>query len=319
MSTVEAVCVGETMALLLPGNAPFREATQFTLGQAGAESNVAVALARLGVTSAWVSRLGADEVGDRVCAALGAENVDLTGVVRSTSRPTGLFLKMPSGEKRKVVYYRQGSAASELARADVERAFDRMPRVAHFTGISPALSASCDDAIEFALREGRLRGIVTSFDVNYREVLWPSAAVASQRLAELAQLADVVFVGADEATLLWGTTSARDIAAHLAGAGTVVVKNAEIGATEISEGRESFERALRVDVVESVGAGDAFAGGWLAAYLRGADASVRLRSAHLMAASALRSNDDHGEALSWKHVSERAAHSELWQANEGDN
>lgn len=164
----------------------------------------------------------------------------------------------------------------------------------HLTGITPALSASCSDAVDFALEHATDAGVELSFDVNYRAVLWPDRDAAARRLRSIAQGAGTVFVGLDEAELLWGARTPVEVRAVLDGPHTVVVKDGDRSAYGFERNGCVEVPALATDVLEPVGAGDAFAAGWLHAYLRGRGAIERLRLGHLVAAAALGSVTDHG-------------------------
>ena len=121
-----------------------------------------------------------------------------------------------------------------------------------------------------------------AFDVNHRAALWAPGAAASA-LLPLARRADLVFVGLDEAECLWHTATADDVRALLPEPTTLVVKDGDVGATEFRRAagadHRTFVPAIPTEVVEAVGAGDAFAAGYLAALLQGADAAARLRVA----------------------------------------
>jgi 2-dehydro-3-deoxygluconokinase len=167
--------------------------------------------------------------------------------------------------------------------------------VLHLSGITPALSASCFALVE-ALLDVPRDGLCVSFDVNLRPALWGGRDLSM--LAGLAARADIVLTGDDEARHVWGTGDPAELRALLPGPHTVVVKHGERGATLVEGGAEPlFAPALRVDVVEPVGAGDAFAAGFLAATLRGAAPMARLRQGHLQAAVALLTHDDVGVPL----------------------
>lgn len=311
MPTLDVVTLGETMAQLIPVAAPLERAESFLLAHAGAESNVAVGIARLGLKSGWASRLGRDPLAERILHALATEEVDLSLVIRG-EQPTGIFIKDPAGLERSVIYYRKGSAASFLDRTDIERALATKPRLIHLTGITPALSPTCDDAVEYGLVTAKQQGTTTSFDVNYRAALWPDITQAANRLAHLAGLSDVVFIGRDEAEQLWGLSEPAAIAKHLQLPGTLIIKDGGAHASTFTPDGHWAVPALPVDVVESVGAGDAFAAGWLAGMLHGLDQTLRLRAGHLMARQALKAVDDHGEPISWTQLLSHAHDAALW-------
>ncbi|TQS44879.1 sugar kinase [Cryptosporangium phraense] len=245
------------------------------LDVAGAESTVACYLALLGARTAWVGAVGADPLGDLVRDRIAGYGVDVSGVSVRADAPTGVFFKNPGAAGTTVHYYRAGSAASRLGPRELPEA-----RVVHLSGITPALSASCAALVDSVLA---VPGPVRSFDVNYRPGLWPVARAAPV-LAALADRADVVFVGLDEAGTLWGCASPAEVRALLPSPATVVVKDAAVGAYAGGV----FVPAPAVDVVEPVGAGDAFAAGYLAGLLADAPEAERLALGHRVAGSALR-------------------------------
>jgi 2-dehydro-3-deoxygluconokinase len=262
-----------------------------------------VYLADHAVRARWVSRLGDDAFGRRIARTIGAAGVDLSGVTLDPARPTGLLFKDPrpsdaagpSGTR--VTYYRRDSAASAMGPHLLDDRALRTANLWHLTGITPALSASCLALARAAL--GLTRSAATSrpaisFDVNYRPALWDEPP--GGLLRQLADAADIVFVGLDEAAALWGAAvrEPADVRALLPNPRIVVVKDAAVGAAAFHPGGTAHVPSLRVEVVEPVGAGDAFAAGFLAALLGGCDAVRCLRSGHLTAASALAVTGDHG-------------------------
>ncbi|CAM05156.1 2-dehydro-3-deoxygluconokinase [Saccharopolyspora erythraea NRRL 2338] len=285
---LEVLCLGETMSLIAPAESVGLEtATSFTLTTGGAESNVAVHLAALGHRVAWAGRVGADPLGRRLVATIGAAGVDTSLVETHPTAPTGVYFKDPAPGGTTVYYYRAGSAASTMDEWFLDGAGDA--ELLHISGITPALSPGCDRLITHLLAGPRRSRI--SFDVNYRPALW-SAGAAGPRLRELAQLADIVFVGLDEAGTLWGAKTADDVRAVLDGPATLVVKDAANDATAFGA-QPAVVTAPEVRVVEPVGAGDAFAAGYLSGVLRGESAVRCLRLGHLLAAHSLLSTEDH--------------------------
>ncbi|MFJ4466818.1 sugar kinase [Streptomyces sp. NPDC089424] len=290
------VCVGETMAALAPPPTESLEtAADLRVSVAGAESNVAMYLADLGVPVSWLSALGDDALGRRVLAAVGAAGVDVGGVRRDPARPTGLLVKDPAGDRTRVHYYRGGSAASALGPAVLDDERVRSASLLHLTGITPALSPTCAALVERALATApQERAHCVSFDVNHRPALWPPGTAATA-LRDLADRADIVFVGLDEAQHLWDAgLRAADVRRLLPRPRVLVVKDGGREATAFTAEGTWTVPALRTDVVEVVGAGDAFAAGFLTGLLRGLGMERALRLGHVTAASALRVTGDHG-------------------------
>ncbi|MFJ7305256.1 sugar kinase [Streptomyces sp. NPDC099088] len=290
------VCVGETMAALAPDSSgPLADADHLSLSVAGAESNVAMYLADHGIPATWLSALGDDPLGTRVRAVVAAAGVDVTHVSIDPDRPTGLMLKNPTPAGTQVHYYRTGSAASALGPDLLEHEAMRAAALVHFTGITPALSASCCELVTHALAvPAAERPYAISFDVNHRPPLWPEDT-APKVLRDLARRADIVFVGLDEAQDLWGAhLTAAAVRELLPAPRIVVVKDGSREATVFTASGTATVSARRAAVVEPVGAGDAFAAGFLAGLLQGEPMRRSLRLGHITAVSALSVTGDHG-------------------------
>jgi 2-dehydro-3-deoxygluconokinase len=161
----------------------------------------------------------------------------------------------------------------------------------HVSGITAALSDSCRALLEAVLDMRRAAGLPVSFDVNYRPALWAPGAAAVELLA-LAKRCDLVFVGRDEAETLWGTATAEDVHALLGPGPRLVVKDGEVGAHCFHPGGSAFAATEPVEVVEAVGAGDAFAAGFLAAELAGSSPGAALERGHRFAAAVLATTAD---------------------------
>lgn len=290
------LCLGETMAMVTPTHvAPLREAVSFAVKAGGAESTVAMYLADSGVPSSWVSWLGDDPLGWRLLDEVRASGVDVAGVQLVPGAPTGVYFKDPGDGETTVYYYRAGSAASRMDATVLAQLDWEGVAALHVTGITAGLSASCSAMLEAVMLEARRRAITVSFDVNYRPGLW-SIEAAGPRLATLAALADLVFVGRDEAETLWGEGHPATLHSRLGLHGSLVVKDGSVGATEVAvvDGSVSsaFVPAHPVDVVEAVGAGDAFTAGYLGAMLGGEPVDACLNRGHGLAARTLGSTHD---------------------------
>ena len=238
------VTLGETMALLSSDQVGrLRHASVLRLGVAGAESNVAIGVRRLGVPAAWTGRVGDDELGQLILRELRAERVDVAAAKVDPGAPTGLMLKeRRTAELARVVYYRRGSAGSRLAPGDLDEATVTGAGVLHLTGITPALSASARAAVH-----------------------------AAAELRDLTAAADVVFAGDDEAALVVDERDPAGMAGALARLGPrhAVVKRGADGAVAVVDGAVHAVPSVAVRAVDSVGAGDAFVAGYLAELLAG--------------------------------------------------
>nr|WP_026316965.1 sugar kinase [Actinokineospora enzanensis] len=296
------LCLGESMAVFVPAEpGPAHEVRAWTRVVGGAESNVACALAGLGVPAAWVSAVGDDPFGRAVVAAVAAAGVDVSGVHVDPARPTGLYIKESDAAGSPVRYYRRGSAAAAMGPEVLDRVDLADVGVVHVSGITAALSAACRDLLRAVLDLPRT-GFRVSFDLNWRPALWVGEDPGVLR--DLAARADLLLVGADEAETVWGAARPADIRALLPEPETLLVKQGAQGATLITRDPATghdlppvFEPALRVEVVEPVGAGDAFAAGFLAAVLAGWPPARSLRAGHLQAANVLRTHHDMADPL----------------------
>ena len=288
-ATPELLAVGETMAMVAPlTGGRLVDATAFRVDAGGAESNVAVHVAALGHRSAWFSRLGDDALGDRILDQLAAHGVDVSRVERDARHPTGVYVKDPGHGVR---YYRAGSAASHLTASDADAVELDGVRILHVSGITAAISPTASAFLDRLVDRARAAGVTVSFDVNHRPALWDTMT-AAVRTRELAERADIVFVGRDEGEVLWGTATAVEVRGLLPGVPELVVKDGDVGATLFDGSAGLFEPALAVEVLEAVGAGDAFAGAYLAARLDGAAPVDRLRAGHERAARVLQTTSD---------------------------
>ncbi|RJS94065.1 sugar kinase [Salinisphaera sp. Q1T1-3] len=272
---IDVVTFGECMVLFRaesPG--ALASADRFTRSIAGAESNVAIGLARLGLRVGWYSRVGDDLFGRQILGALEAEGIDCSGIAIDAERPTGFQIKgrRDDGGDPEVAYFRAGSAASQLSRADLSS--EHLPRTRHLhvTGIPPALGAAARDLCRHAMAVVREAGGTISFDPNLRPTLWSSRTDMIAQINALAAEADWFMPGLAEAETLTGLSEPEAIADHYLRAGIreVAIKTGATGAywaTRSACGRAAPIRLGRV--VDTVGAGDGFAVGYLSARLEG--------------------------------------------------
>jgi 2-dehydro-3-deoxygluconokinase len=295
----EVFTLGEAMALIVPERkARLSEALRFRIQTAGAESNVALHLSDLGHRVAWVGRLGQDPLGDRVSRALENGGVDLRWSRRDIEAPTAVFFKDPGPVSTEVYYYRAGSAGSRIQVEDVSTLPFQGARLAHVSGVTLALGSGARAAASAFLDLAPRAGLTTSFDVNYRRKLW-SSADAAPALADAARQADLVFVGLDESEALWGTRTPEEVRTLIGERSELIVKDEGRPVAVFAPGSDRATRIAvePVEVREPVGAGDAFAAGYLSGFLRGDDLTKRVGLGHSLATRALTTLSDHEEVL----------------------
>ncbi|WP_407309368.1 sugar kinase [Pseudomonas sp. nanlin1] len=274
MGEHDILCFGETMAMLVAEQSgDLASVERFHKRIAGADSNVAIGLARLGFNVAWLSRVGSDSLGRFVIASLQREGLDCRYVGIDNSHPTGFQFKSreTDGRDPTVEYFRRGSAASHLSVADVAPSLLKA-RHLHATGIPPALSSSLLELSHHLMQQHRQAGHTVSFDPNLRPTLWPDQASMIERINACAALADWVLPGLAEGQLLTGYKAPADIAAFYLdqGARAVVIKLGPEGAYFRSAEQQGTVAGVAVArVIDTVGAGDGFAVGVISGLLEG--------------------------------------------------
>lgn len=312
----DVVTIGESMVLFVPQKSGLlRNSSVFDRSIAGAESNLAVGLARLGHRVGWMSRLGNDEFGEAVLNFLRAEGVDVSAVHRDDRAPTAVFFKerRRAGSSR-VFYYRSGSAASRMVPGDLSEEYIRGARCLHLTGITPALGADCKATVRRAMEIAREAGVTVSFDPNIRLKLWPADA-ARDSLLDLLPLADWVLAGHEEVELLTGHADPERGAAALLEMGptTAVVKLGEAGAVAMTGSESVSLPAFPVEVVDTIGAGDAFNAGFISGRLRGWPLGEAVRLGTILGALATTVPDDVEGAPTWAEIQKYFGGEELTQ------
>jgi len=282
-NTLDVITFGEAMMLLVadrPG--PLELAQAFYKRTAGAETNVAIGLARLGLKVGWASRLGTDSMGRYLLAAMTHEGIDCSHVVCDASQPTGFQFKgcVTDGSDPPVEYHRKGSAASHMGVADIDEAWLLGARHLHATGVFAAVSATTLPAAAKTMDLMRAAGRSVSFDPNLRPTLWATPELMRSAINDLATRADWVLPGLDEGRFLTGKDSPESIATFYrqSGAKLVVVKLGREGAYFDSDSGAGYVAGFPVSkVVDTVGAGDGFAVGVISALLDGLSVPAAVR------------------------------------------
>lgn len=285
----DVVTCGEAMvAFIADDGAPSAQAVTFRRSVVGSESNVAIGLARLGHGVSFVGRVGEDPEGTSVRRALRVEGVDTTAVTTDPDAPTGVLIRDRVLDRPvRVSYRRTGSAGSRLEASDLPEFEPAAPRIVHITGLTAALSGTAAEAVRELAQRGRNAGSHITFDPNLRLRL-ADIPRWQEIVAELLPLADDLLIGREEMALLG--LDLGELREKVGGA--VVVKDGRNGTTAYEAGEEVHLPIREVRVADPVGAGDAFAVGWIAGTLQGADLRRRTELGSLVASCVVAHPDD---------------------------
>lgn len=283
---LDLVTLGEALLGLWPDDgAPIGSATRLSFGVVGAESNAALAVSRLGHRVAFLGRVGTDAAGRRIIRTLRSEGVDVGGLREDPDASTGILIRDAGGPRgTSVDYHRTGSAGSRLAPSDVDTGVIGRSRFLLITGLTCGLSDSAAEAVASAVASARAQGTVVCLDPNLRSRI-ASDEEWRERVGPLLASVDVIIGSAAELTVVTGTTSREDALSELTSSGveTVVMRSDDAPTVVVTAGYR-FERTFeRVSPVDAVGAGDAFAGGFLSGLIDGIDIEAAVERAQAVA------------------------------------
>lgn len=293
--TGHVLTLGETMVLLHPLDPqPLSTSRRLGVSVAGADSNFAIAMTRLGWPAIWLSAVSLDQLGDLVVEMIGAEGVDVSRVRRDPDHPTGVLVKFRDEGHTRVLYYRSGSAASHFEPDWLEPSLFETAAVLHLNGVTCALSPSCAASVARAVALANGHEVLVSLDLNLRLQLWDIDRARTTLIPLLPQV-NIVFGTEEEMLALSGRTTLEEALTAIAAQGpaVVVAKRGALGAVALAGGKRiDHPGFVPPAVVDEVGAGDGFAAGFVSAYLRGAPLDEALRDANLVGAAAVTVADD---------------------------
>ncbi len=274
------LCMGEPMQEFnqQPGS------ESFLRGHGGDTSNAAIAAARAGASVGYITAIGQDAPGDSFLQLWAREGVDSATVKRDAGAPTAVYFVTHGPAGHSFSFHRAGSAASRYSPDDVPEAAIRGARILHLSGISQAISASACDACFHAMQVAREAGVAISYDTNLRLKLWPRARAAAVMHAAIG-MADFCLPSLDDATELTGLTEPDAVADfYLKLCPVVLLKLGRDGAMLATREGRSRIAPHQVRAVDATGAGDTFAGSFLARHLAGDTLADAARYANAAAA-----------------------------------
>ena len=258
---------------------------RFLAGFGGDTSNVAIAAARLGARTAYITRLGGDMFGDAIMELCRNEGVDTSAVVRDADAPTGLYFVTHTDKGHVFTYRREGSAASRMTPGMLPEEMIAGASFLHVSGISQAISASAAATVSRAIAIAKTAGRTISFDTNYRPRLW-SPEEAWPVIREAASAAGILKTSKEDCQTLIGLSDPEEIARHFQslGCGIVLVTLGSRGVLVAAGDTIELVPAFPVDAVDATGAGDAFTGALLCELALGQDLMAAVRFAAAAAA-----------------------------------
>jgi 2-dehydro-3-deoxygluconokinase len=271
---VEVVTLGETMLRLSPVTVSTLEETQqLQVHVGGAESNVAVGIARMGLQAGWISKLVDNSIGRLIARRIQWHGVDTSRMVWSESGRTGIYYLEPGLEPRttRIIYDRTDSAFTTLRFEEIDLEYINQVRLMHMTGITPALSGEISRLTHQIIDHVKKHDTLMSFDVNFRSKLW-TPAKAKKILTPIVAKVDILICSLNDAATVFGHKSkdAEEVAKgllHQFRNRIVVLTLADRGALAY-DGRNSwYLDAYRAANIDRIGRGDSFSAGFLYGYL----------------------------------------------------
>lgn len=290
----DIVAFGEVQLRLCPPHFQrLEQATSLDVNIGGAELNVLVAAARLGLKTSYVTRLPRNPLGRMAQNKAREQGVDTSHILWTDGDRLGVyFLELGALPRASsILYDRAGSAISKIQPGMVDwNSIFSQTRVFHVTGITPALSSSALATTTEALTKAREKGLLVSFDLNYRARLW-SQEQAKAGLSPLMQYVDILITTEEDTARVFQIEGKdwKEVARKLAETfnfkvvaitlrENITVWRNNWTAIVLADGKIYEDQKYEVEVVDRVGSGDAFAAGFLYAYLtRKEDIEVALK------------------------------------------
>lgn len=270
---LDVITIGDAMIAMCPQEkGPIIFCDTFKRKTGGAELNVAIGCARLGLKSGWISRLGNDDFGKYILKTVRGEGIDTSEVELVDGHPTSVYFRevLSDGSSRSF-YYRENSPTSTMKSEELNEEYFKQSKVLHITGVFPSITKNNQEIILEAVKLAKKHNLTVSFDPNIRLKMWTKEE-AKAYIEKLLPDVDILLVGDEEIEILLGETTIEDAIKTFHGYGIdkVIVKKGAKGALG-SDGKNVYEvEAIKPKaLVDTVGAGDGFAAGFLTAFCEG--------------------------------------------------
>lgn len=265
---MDIIAVGECM-VEFHCDGKFDSAEFFKKSYGGDTLNTLIAASRLGSKTGFISKVGNDAFANYLLNSWKKEGIDISHC-KVVEGFNGIYFIALDGKDREFIYYRKGSAASQLNPVEIDSTYISKTKIFFTSGITQALSEDNRKYVQLALKIARENKVKTAFDVNYRPKLW-SIEEASSSLMEVLKYIDILFLNSQEAKLFSSYSDLRKSAEFFLSQGIelVVIKQGGDGCFIAGTGIARKLPAMGVEVRDTTGAGDAFNGGFLHAIAKG--------------------------------------------------
>ncbi len=272
---MDVVCLGDILMDMFPAEVGRRlaETSAFHPKPGGSQANVAVALARLGVRTAFIGKVGEDAFGQQLVEVMRREGVDVRGMrFDAEARTTLAFIAMPDVNTPEFVFYRNPGADTRLRPDELDRALLQTTRAFQFGGLNLTTEPTRGTTVE-ALRLARASGALISFDANYRPALWPGMAAAREQILAVLPHVHVLKANEVELEVITGTRDVEKASEAILRMGIelCVVTLGGKGSFFRVAGGSDFVPARAVETVDATGCGDAFVAGLLSRLVVGVE------------------------------------------------
>lgn len=270
---MDVITIGDAMVAMCPKEkGPILFCNTFERKIGGAELNVAIGCARLGLKSGWISRLGQDDFGKHILKTVRGEGIDTSQIELVEGYQTSVYFRevMANGDSRSF-YYREKSPTSTMIAESLDENYFRNSKVLHITGVFPSINDNNKEILLKAVELAKKNNLLISFDPNIRLKMWTKSQ-AREFINKFLSEVDILLVGDEEISILIDEEDTNEAIKkfHDMGIDKVVVKRGAKGAIG-SDGSNIYDVAAIKPkaLIDTVGAGDGFAAGFLSAYLKG--------------------------------------------------
>ena len=258
----KALCIGELLIdfVSTTPDVTLAEAPGFVKAPGGAPANVAVGLAKLGIDAGFIGKVGADAFGDFLRETLEQNSVDTSYLVSGeTSRTTLAFVATRSDGMKDITFYRHPGADIQLSPDEIDTSYVQSAELFHYGSVSLSHSPSREATFQ-TIQSAKASGAMLSYDPNLRLMLWDNANDAKHWIWEVMPYADVVKISEEEWEFVTGDAELTSGIERILGLGVklLVVTLGERGCYYTNGTAEGYVDGFAVDVVDTLGAGDAF-------------------------------------------------------------